>query len=201
MAYLTSWAADIILFILLATIVDLLLPQNTFKTYAKVVLSLLLVSILLSPVFQLFKLDANDLLENTAFGESSYEKEIEQTIKNRKKEIHAAQSAYISEQVAVQMKSQAEEELKNDGFVVKDLDVVIEGASEDERHIAHVQLLLSHDDDAISIEPVVVSLTEAEESQEVSTEVTNGIAKRFRELWQLEPSELSVEIVERDGVS
>ncbi|NGP43601.1 stage III sporulation protein AF [Bacillaceae bacterium SIJ1] len=66
MDMLTEWVGQIILFILFASIVDMLLPQNSFRTYAKVVISLLLISILLSPLLKLFQIDAEALIQKNA---------------------------------------------------------------------------------------------------------------------------------------
>jgi stage III sporulation protein AF len=49
-AWLSGWLRDIVLIILLATFVDLLIPNNSLQRYVKVVVSLIILLTILSPV-------------------------------------------------------------------------------------------------------------------------------------------------------
>jgi stage III sporulation protein AF len=53
--FLSSWLKSIILVILLATFVDLLLPNQTMQRYVKTVMSLFILLTLLHPLFALFE--------------------------------------------------------------------------------------------------------------------------------------------------
>lgn len=111
MEFLTSWITNIILFILLAVIVELLLPQTGLQKYVKMVLGLLLIIIFLTPVFKLFSVDIDNLL-NRATGKLGEEKiSLENSIEKQKIEIQKDQHAYILEQTAVQMEEMTEKEL------------------------------------------------------------------------------------------
>lgn len=111
MEFLTSWITNIILFILLAVIVELLLPQTGLQKYVKMVLGLLLIIIFLTPVFNLFSVDIDNLL-NRATGKLGEEKiSLENSIEKQKIEIQKDQHAYILEQTAVQLKEMTEKEL------------------------------------------------------------------------------------------
>ena len=67
MDFLTDWITNILLFILLAVVVELLLPQTSLQKYVKMVIGLLLISIILNPIFKLFSSDIEDLLKNATF--------------------------------------------------------------------------------------------------------------------------------------
>ncbi|MED4851925.1 stage III sporulation protein AF [Caldifermentibacillus hisashii] len=111
MEFLTSWITNIILFILLAVIVELLLPQTGLQKYVKMVLGLLLIIIFLTPVFKLFSVDIDNLL-NRATGKLGEEKiSLENSIEKQKIEIQKDQHAYILEQTAVQLEEMTEKEL------------------------------------------------------------------------------------------
>lgn len=111
MEFLTSWITNIILFILLAVIVELLLPQTGLQKYVKMVLGLLLIIIFLTPVFKLFSVDIDNLL-NRATGKLGEEKiSLENSIEKQKIEIQKDQDAYILEQTAVQLEEMTEKEL------------------------------------------------------------------------------------------
>jgi len=111
MEFLTSWITNIILFIFLAVIVELLLPQTGLQKYVKMVLGLLLITIFLTPVFKLFSVDIDNLLNRVTgiYGEEKIS--MENSIERQKREIQKDQHAYILEQTAVQLEEMTEKEL------------------------------------------------------------------------------------------
>jgi stage III sporulation protein AF len=111
MSFLTEWITNIIVFILLAVIIDLLLPNSSMQKYAKMVISLLLIMVIINPIFKIFSADMNELLAEVQLGDSSQENDTKNLIDLQKNEIQASQRAYILEQMAVQMKTMANEEL------------------------------------------------------------------------------------------
>ena len=65
MEFISEWVTQIIIFILLATIIDLLVPKLTMHKYIKLAIGLILIIILLTPIFTLFKVDVEGhLLKN-----------------------------------------------------------------------------------------------------------------------------------------
>lgn len=64
MGWLSDWLKQVILIVLLAAFVDLLLPNQTMQRYVKTVVSLFILMVLLTPVFELFQRgwDADKLL-------------------------------------------------------------------------------------------------------------------------------------------
>ncbi|APH04449.1 stage III sporulation protein AF [Bacillus weihaiensis] len=134
MSFLTEWITNIIVFILLAVIIDLLLPNSSMQKYAKMVISLLLIVVIINPIFKIFSKDMNEVLREFSLESSSNDDRVKNLIEFQKKEIQASQRAYILEQMAVQMKTMADEEL------VEKYDVGIE------------RILLSDSNDLESIE-------------------------------------------------
>lgn len=53
MSFLTEWLTTIVLFILFAIVIDMLLPSSSMQKYAKMVVSLLLIVVMLTPIFKL----------------------------------------------------------------------------------------------------------------------------------------------------
>lgn len=111
MGFLTTWATNIILFVLLAIIIDLLMPNTSLQRYTKMVIGLLLIVIILNPVLKVFNTNIEEILASFQLPMMEEKSEIENLIENKKKEIQASQRAYILEEMAVQMKSMVEEEL------------------------------------------------------------------------------------------
>lgn len=63
-AYLGGWIQQIVLLILMATFLDLLLPNNSMRRYVKMVVGLLIILVILSPVLDLLQFDHDRLLHS-----------------------------------------------------------------------------------------------------------------------------------------
>ncbi|RXI99510.1 stage III sporulation protein AF [Anaerobacillus alkaliphilus] len=111
MQFLTEWISNIILLILLATILELLLPNSSLQRYVKMVVGLLLLVIILTPLFSIFSKDVDSWVSSIGLTNQIQEEALQNSVEFKKREIQRAQLAYISEQVAVQLKRQVEEEL------------------------------------------------------------------------------------------
>ncbi|CRK84075.1 stage III sporulation protein AF [Neobacillus massiliamazoniensis] len=111
MDFLKEWVTNIILFILLATVIDMLLPNTSMRKYTKMVTGLLLIAIILTPVFKLLSKDFETNLANLPLFQAPGEKNIKNLIDLKKKEIQASQHAYILETMAVQLKKDVAKEL------------------------------------------------------------------------------------------
>ncbi|MEH7386891.1 stage III sporulation protein AF [Bacillus sp. JJ1521] len=125
LSFIAEWITNIILFILLATIVDMLLPSSSMQKYVKMVTGLLLILIILTPLFSLFKSDLDQALLNMNLKPVQTEKNLENLIDLKKKEIQASQRAYALETVQVQIRNDIEEELvkKQSNLIVQDVKI------------------------------------------------------------------------------
>ncbi len=85
MSFLTEWLTSIILFILFAIVIDMLLPSSSMQKYAKMVVSLLLIIVMLNPIFKLFKTDPEIIFDYLTKQEQSQSADIKNQIKSEKK--------------------------------------------------------------------------------------------------------------------
>jgi stage III sporulation protein AF len=127
MSFLVSWISNIILFILLATVIDMLLPSSSFQKYAKMVIGLLLIAIIITPILSLFQTNFDQILASTTIPfKQGDENHLGNLTESKKKEIQAVQSAYILEQLADQLKVEVEEELmKKYQMKIEEMDVAV----------------------------------------------------------------------------
>ncbi|UQD52700.1 stage III sporulation protein AF [Bacillus methanolicus] len=126
MDFLKEWITNIILFILLATVIEMLLPNSNLQKYTKIVTGLLLIAIILTPVLKLFSKDFETVLASVALFENPGEKNMENQIEMKKKEIQASQQAYILKQMAVKLEKDAEEELMEQyGLEITKIDFLV----------------------------------------------------------------------------
>lgn len=133
MDFITEWITNIILFVLIATVIDLLLPNTSMQKYTKMVAGLLLIAIILSPILKLLSNDLESALSSIPTMKSNEEKNIENLIDLQKKEIQASTHAYILEEMAVQLQADVEEELmEQHGVVITNIDFVVDENSQSE---------------------------------------------------------------------
>jgi stage III sporulation protein AF len=126
MEFIKEWITNIIIFILLATVLDMLLPNSSFQKYTKIVTGLILIAIILSPVMKLFTSDFETAIASMGQFNSQEDQNIKNSIELQKKEIQASQHAYILETMAVQMKTAAEEELmEHQGMEIANIELEV----------------------------------------------------------------------------
>ena len=164
---LVNWVTQIIMFILLASIIDLLTPESAMKKYIKLVVGLLLILILMQPIFSLFNHSVESALHKT-FTEINNKTETDQNVENlinlQKDEIESTQHAYILEQMAVQLEEVAKEPLREEfDLTIQNIEFAFQPEKEissetleeiivyvqegdEERTVDHVEEIIIHTD-------------------------------------------------------
>ncbi|MEK3808010.1 stage III sporulation protein AF [Bacillus sp. FSL H8-0547] len=205
MSFLTEWIANIILFIMLAVILDLLLPNSAMQKYAKMVISLLLIVIILSPIFKLLSADIPAMVQEAGIGSysSAKEAEIKKSIDSQKKEIQASNDAYILENMAVQLKTQAKEELvKSYDLAIKDIRLSAEAPFEKiETSLQSIEVTLqagAKETGAVeAVQPVDISGTNRGEEDSIASE--SEIKTYLASIWGVDPEKISLKMEGGEG--
>lgn len=194
---ITQWVTQIIVFLLVAAIIDLLIPKNAMKKYIKLVIGIILMLIFLRPIFFLFSIDIQNDLEsnlNKLFQEDKDDESIEYLTEFQKREIQASTDAYILEQMSTQLVSLAQEQLL-EAFHAEIVDIQFQFLTEDE---------ITYDD----LEEIIVFLRPGNDQEHVVTMIDeviilgddpiekpyedDGIKDLLRNLWELEDIKLSI---------
>ncbi|MBT2214421.1 stage III sporulation protein AF [Virgibacillus dakarensis] len=199
MDLLVEWVTQIVVFLIVAMIIDLIIPATVMKKYIKLVVGLILILIFLKPVFSLFDMNVEQALEasfSKLTKEESAEGSMENSIEMQKKEIQATQSAYILEEMAVQLKDLAKDKLAED-YQAKILDINFQLTTEEEP---------TYED----LEEVIVYLGQMEEEEgavstvdriEINTDdpVVNedeqdvqGIKNLLQDVWEINDDKLTI---------
>lgn len=204
MDFLTEWITNIIIFILLATVIDMLLPNSSLQKYVKVVISLLLISIILSPIMKIFSSDFESAIASISnFNSEVDEEKMEKLIELQKKEIQASQHAYILEQTAVQLKLDAEEELMEQyGMEIAEIQVeaeeMDENLSPESLQSITVQIAKQGDkEDAVAVVKEIKIDTAEPLPSEQNSQNTEEINAFLAEKWNVPNA--SIEIVIEGG--
>ncbi len=95
MSFLTEWITSIILFILFAIVIDLLLPNSSMQKYAKMVVSLLLIVVMLNPIFALFRADPDQIFAELMKGKEEAQSEEIKNQMNLEKKKYKPLSVHI----------------------------------------------------------------------------------------------------------
>lgn len=113
-SFIGEWIKHIILLILMATFLDLLLPNSSMRRYVKLVVGLLLILVILSPVLHIFQFDYERLLntqeELFLEGDPVFLKKIEES----QQSIEELQEKAILEEVAIAWSNQVKEQIESE---------------------------------------------------------------------------------------
>jgi stage III sporulation protein AF len=200
MEFLKEWVTNIILFILLATVIDMLLPNTSMQKYTKMVTGLLLIAIILTPIFKLISKDFETTLASIPSFQTPGEKNMKNSIEMKKKEIQASNHAYILETMAVQLKKGVKEELmKKYGLEIEKIDISM---NEDSGlvfpdNLQKVTVLLKHPDKevqtVVAIKQVKIN-TKTPLPSKKSVENTEKIAAFLSGKWNVTQKTVEVSI-------
>ncbi|WP_328701105.1 stage III sporulation protein AF [Aquibacillus kalidii] len=201
--WLTGWVTQIILFILLAMIIELLLPNSSMKKYINMVVGLLLILIFLQPLFQLFNVDIDDVMKEAMpiLDTTSEEENMKNLIELKKSEIQASQAAYVVEEMAVQMEKQAEEGLREKyGVNIQDISLQFkEKDNIDLENLENIEIVLNQNQDQNqtesqgTVEEVVIDIGEEQLNDEnQSTQLTKEVKNYLHDSWQLTNQQITI---------
>ncbi|MGJ3203856.1 stage III sporulation protein AF [Geobacillus sp. FJAT-46040] len=203
MQLVIEWVTNIILFLLFAIIIDFLLPSGTMQKYVKMAVGLMLVLVMLAPVLRLASVDPEQLIasalvhfSNGRAGEEAIKNQIEQ----QKKEIQASQRAYILKQMAVQLENDVNEELMEKYGLKADVNVYAK-PSDDWRmpdDIKTIEVVLSKQKSAGSVEPVVIDTTKPPALPEGDASLAEEVRAFLAGRWEIDEDKIDVQFRGRE---
>ncbi|NBJ70190.1 MULTISPECIES: stage III sporulation protein AF [Clostridia] len=200
MEMVIDWVTQIILFILLATIIDLFIPATSMKKYIKLVVGFILILILLKPIFFIFQIDVQRALETSlsgVFQQNNQNDALDKSIETQKNEIEDKQDAYILEQMAVQLKEIAKDPLQ-DKFQTEITNIQFRFANEREKTYENLDEVIVHVNESKDgegavriVDDVVIDLDSPEQSREDNK--LQDIEAMLNDLWEIEQKKLSLQ--------
>ncbi|WP_412733894.1 stage III sporulation protein AF [Heyndrickxia sporothermodurans] len=188
---------NIVVFILLAMIVDMLLPNSAMKKYTKMVTGLLLIAIILTPLLKVVAKDFDQVVASFSNKKIIDSNKVENLIESKKKEIQAGQVEYTLKQVGEKMKNDVKEELI-DRFDKDIQQIKIDSkdrVAENENPIEKVIVYLSEkkkDDSVPIIKPVNISIGEEEPEEGMGSRENESILSMLSERWGIAPDQIEL---------
>ncbi|MDX8046022.1 stage III sporulation protein AF [Gracilibacillus sp. S3-1-1] len=196
--YLSSWILQIVVFIILAMIVDMILPSSTLKQYVKLVIGLLLMLVILQPLLSVFNVDAHKLVNQfiTTGSDPSMEAKIENQLNQQKSEIEQIQDAYVLEEMVVQMKNMVEKELAEAyNYQITEMDVNwTESETLEDSEIDQVHVQLTHVEDAfVEVEEVNIQVGDPlPHTSESEMEQEEEVKQLLADKWEVEKDTIHI---------
>lgn len=202
MQILYEWIRTLVVFIMFATILDLLLPKSDFQKYVKMVISLILLLIMISPLFKLLKVDFEEAISQFQNNQAVEVSSMKNNIELKKIEIEKEQHAYILNQMAVLLINRVEEELKGEYETkITDLEIVMEDNKEYSvlaEDIANVFVTVTKEESDELVEkvkPIEEIRIETNQTpvQEIIEEIpVDDITDLLSREWEIEDSKINI---------
>ncbi|GAB4073490.1 stage III sporulation protein AF [Barrientosiimonas marina] len=205
MAVLIEWVTQIIIFLLLASVVDLLIPSKSMKKYVKLTVGLILILIFLKPVFYVFDMDVKQTLERSFMQLEEEQEQVTETenlLKKQKNEIQDSQHAYILEEMAVQLKKTANKSLEQK-YEQKAADIDLQMSQKTNLtyenlndHLEQVDVTLQKAQDEEGVEAVEDIVIDSEgnrvsDKDEAAIDL-QGIKKLLHNVWDIDKEKITI---------
>lgn len=209
--WLSSWLKQIILLVLIATFLDLLLPNNAMDRYVKLVMGLLIIMAILSPLLQLIhsNLDLSSLALSDKYENGKQMDSVEQ-IKERSTNLKKSQEAFVQTEVESSLGQTVTQEITQQFPVeVIQTNVQIQNPKEKNARIKKVQVMArlkpsitqGTSQEMKPVEPVIISnhsIQTAENRDAASNakrlEITRKITQYLQQTWHLLPGQINVRV-------
>lgn len=113
-SWISTWAQGIIIAVIIATIVEMILPIGTMKKYIKVIIGIYIMFIIMTPIVEKFgggKIDLNNLLNTT-----QYEEKMSESSNNVSSKLESNSSKSIKDIYIENIKNDITKNLKQKGY-------------------------------------------------------------------------------------
>lgn len=148
--FLSSWAQGIIVAVIIATLIEMILPNNSSKKYVKVVIGMYILFTIVSPIIK--KLGGKDINLNTINIEK-YEQQIAKSDNTISRKFEDNNTRSIKDIYVSNLKADISAKLKEKGYEIDTSDVQIK------------------DDENYTIEKITLKLIKMEQKQEKNNEI------------------------------
>ena len=148
--FLSSWAQGIIVAVIIATLIEMILPNSSSKKYVKVVIGMYILFTIVSPIIK--KLGGKDINLNTINIEK-YEQQISKIDNTISRKFEDNNTRSIKDIYVSNLKADISAKLKEKGYEIDTSDIQIK------------------DDENYTIEKITLKLIKMEQKQEKNNEI------------------------------
>jgi len=148
--FLSSWAQEIIVAVIIATLIEMILPNSSSKKYVKVVIGMYILFTIVSPIIK--KVGGKDINLNTIDIEK-YEQQISKSDNTISRKFEDNNTRSIKDIYVSNLKADISAKLKEKGYEIDTSDIQIK------------------DDENYTIEKITLKLIKMEQKQEKNNEI------------------------------
>lgn len=168
--FLSSWAQGIIVAVIIATLIEMILPNSSSKKYVKVVIGMYILFTIVSPIIK--KLGGKDINLNTINIEK-YEQQISKSDNTISRKFEDNNTRSIKDIYVSNLKADISAKLKEKGYEIDTSDIQIK------------------DDENYTIEKITLKLIKMEQKQEKNNEIVINTVKIGNTISQKDSKTLS----------
>lgn len=208
MDLLMDWVTQIVIFLILAAIIDLLMPNNAMKKYIQFVAGLILILIFLKPVLSVFDININETIEASlrqTLQSTELTEDMDGLIKIKKSEIESSQDAYILEEMAVQLKKIGEEPLaeKHQAAIIDVQFKFNESGKTEFESLEEIIVYLAESEEkegaVDDVADVVIDTEQTRKKPETDELNDEEIKETLREVWEID--DINLTIIQEGGAA
>lgn len=184
--FIYSWLKDIVVFFIIITLIDLIMPKGQLKRYMNFIIGLMLIFMVISPFLKLFSIDFK--LENSTIDE--FNKQEVHDIDFTKEQTEKIENLYI-EKISSEIKMLIEKESE---YKVNNIDINIDKNEKDFGEIIDINIELMNKDyekKDNTIEKVNISKIEKASDKKQEDNIKNN-NNEFNSLKKIISKELGV---------
>lgn len=204
MSIIVNWITQIIIFLLIGSIIELLLPNNSLKRYVNIVIGLLLLLMFIKPLFFIFKVDIHSKvteIEQLILRDDDA-KMLEYSLEKQNNEIQSGQDAYILSEIKEQLIQMANPDIVqlHNLHIVNLEFVFLSGDFDKYENLDKVIVMLTEEvtpEQDTNIEQVIINTKET--LRPLKMKQSQAIIKLLSEKWEI--SESQIELVIEGGTS
>lgn len=176
--WISSWAKGITMAVIIATIIEMILPDNNNKKYIKMVIGTYVLFAIITPVISVIK------GKDYEFNVSSYEKYFENTYQVSSESLSENNDNSIEKIYTENIKTDIKQKMSNKGYEVKDISINIETGEDNYGNIEKINLkLVKKESDAIneiSVNKIEINNTQNTETKDM-LQLTNSEIKELKQ--------------------
>lgn len=172
--FFSKWAQGIIVAVILATIIEMILPKGTCKKYVKVVIGMFVLFTIISPIIQVF---SNGASFEEIFDLSDYEKIINQSEDEISQKIEDNNKRSIKDIYISNLKDNIKSAVENKGYEVSNC--VVQVKDDENYTIEKIKLTIykskNENDKKIIINEININLENQENTNNITEENKNEL--------------------------
>lgn len=205
MSFFSSWISQLIVLILFITVIDMMLPNNSYRNVIRLVFSLVIIVCLISPILNLYKLSPQDIFDPIKASDTVSKDSLLNSIKEKEEVINKGKVESIPEILSAEMKNLVEKELiENYQYEIQDINLVIDELDSQKPKFKDVEVFLiktkslessSEGRDESEVEPVNnidISVTPKETQSTKDNTSLKKVKIFLAEEWGISPKHLTL---------